>query len=68
MASVSFGINRGQSEQDGNVTIGTLAVSTNDIEVRIDQTKGLTRNDVRRALEVITREIVNGLQSSIPGV
>jgi hypothetical protein len=68
MASVSFGINRGQAETDGNVTVGTLAVSTNDIEVRIDQTKGLTRNDVQRALHTIIRQINNGNQAALPGV
>jgi hypothetical protein len=39
MASVSLGLNRGADQSPDQVAVGTLAVSTSDVEVRIDQTK-----------------------------
>lgn len=57
MASVSYGLNVGNDEQPETVTVGTLAVSANDVEVRIDLTKNPTRNDVVLALQAIERKI-----------
>jgi len=59
MASVSFGLNIGNMEQPDEITVGTIAVTTNDIEVLVDLTKVKTRNDVILALEAIIRKIEN---------
>ena len=63
MASVSFGLNRGADSQPDKVNVGTLAVSTYDIEVRIDNTKGWTRQELREYLDRIADEIVDGRQA-----
>jgi len=67
MASVSFGLNRGALDlQYGKITIGTLAVSTNDVEVRIDQTKNLKRNEIAVLLEQIKYFLLSGQDTSLP--
>lgn len=55
MASVYFGLNRGQTE----FQIATSA-STNstDVEVRIDQTKNLTRQEIIQEIEMIKHAIL----------
>lgn len=65
MASVSFGLNRGESSQPYDIHVGTQAVSTYDVEVRIDNTKGLTRAEIVRALERISETILDGNRSSV---
>lgn len=68
MASVSFGLNRGAGDQPDEVNLGTLAVSTYDIELRMDQTKNLTRTDVLLALDAFKRLIEDGRYAGIAGV
>lgn len=64
MASVSFGLNRGAADQPYNVVLGTQAVTTYDIEVRVDNTKGLTREEIAIALERIKETVLDGARSS----
>lgn len=68
MASVSFGLNRGASSQPDDITVGTLAVSTNDVEVRIDNTKGLTRQEIVEILDRIEYEILDGRQNVLANI
>ncbi len=68
MASVSFGLNRGADNQPDNVNLGTLAITTYDIELRMDQTKSLTRTDVLQALDAFKRLIEDGRYAGITGV
>lgn len=68
MASVSFGLNRGADSQPDQITVGTLAVSTNDIEVRIDNTKGLTRQEICEILDRIKYEVLDGRQAVLANV
>lgn len=68
MASVSFGLNRGADSQPDKINLGTLAISTYDIELRIDQTKSLTRTDVLLALDAFKRKIEDGRYAGIAGV
>lgn len=63
MASVSFGLNRGADSQPDKIVVGTLAVTTNDVEVRIDNTKGLTRQEIVEILERIQGEVLDGRQN-----
>lgn len=60
MASVSFGLNRGADSQPDQITAGTLAVSTSDLEVRIDNTKGWTRQELKEYLGRIADYIIDG--------
>lgn len=66
MASVSFSLNRGADQSPDAVVVGTLAVSTNDVEVRIDQTKNLQREEIVLILQAIERKILDGRNASIP--
>ena len=57
MASEYYGLNRGQSGQPSGasqpyITIGTSTGST-DIELRVDLTKGLTKNEIVMAVKGI---------------
>jgi len=62
MASVSYGLNRGTGfdMQPDEITVGTLAVSTNDIELRWDNTKHLTHKDIILACESFIRRLEDG--------
>lgn len=68
MASVSFGLNRGASNQPDDVTVGTLAVSTNDVELRIDNTKGLTRQEITEITKRLLDEVNDGRQAVLANV
>lgn len=68
MASVSFGLNRGADDQPDKINVGTQAVSTYDIELRMNQAKGLTRTDVLLALDAFKRKIEDGRYDGIIGV
>lgn len=68
MASVSLGLNRGAEDQPDKITVGVLAVSTNDVELRIDQTKNLTRLEVILILQAFQRELEDGRFASVSGV
>jgi hypothetical protein len=57
MASISYGLNVDADQSPDAITVGTLAVSTNDIEVRVDLTKNAVRDQVILALQAIIRKI-----------
>ena len=57
MASVSYGLNRGAQNQPEDITVGTLAITTNDIELRWDNTKSLTTTDIILALQAFERRL-----------
>lgn len=65
MASVSFGLNRGADSQPDKVTVGTLAVSTNDVELRIDATKGLTRQEITEITHRLLGEVNDGRNTTL---
>ena len=67
MASVSFGINRNTPMNPDNFTVGTLAVTTNDLELRIDATKGFTTQELYDALEQMQNVIMDGRTTRIGG-
>ena len=62
MASVSFGINHGKATaiDPQSITAGSLAVSSNDIELRIDLTKGITTEEAVLALELFKGRLLTG--------
>lgn len=60
MASVSFGLNRGALDSPSKITVGTLAVTTNDVELRWDNTKSLTRRDIIEILKAFERRLEDG--------
>ncbi len=68
MASVSFGLNRGADSQPDQVTVGTLAVSTNDVELRIDNTTGLTRQEITEITHRLLNEVNDGRQAVLANV
>lgn len=68
MASVSFGVNRGADSQPDNITVGTLAVSTSDVELRIDNAKGLTRNEITILVHRLLDEVNDGRQAVLANV
>lgn len=57
MASVSYSLNRGAADQPEDITVGTLAVSASDIELRWDNTKSLTTTDIILALQAFQRRL-----------
>ena len=69
MASVFIGTNRGQSPlQVNSFTIGATTGST-DVELRIDQTKSLTKKDVvlvLKGLEVLLSSNAPGATTILP--
>lgn len=68
MASVSFGVNRGADSQPDKITVGTLAVSTSDIELRIDNTKGLTRQEITILTLRLLDEVNDGRQAVLANI
>lgn len=66
MASVSFGLNRGADSQPDQVTVGTLAVTTNDVELRVDGTKGLTRQEITEITMRLLYELNDGRTTVLP--
>lgn len=62
MASVSYGLNVGLATYNDPqaITVGTLAVSTNDIELRIDKTKTVTTEQAVLALEAFKNRLLTG--------
>jgi len=47
MASFSYGLNRGTVDvSPEGINVGTLAVSTYDVELRVDKTKSLQREEI----------------------
>lgn len=68
MASVSYGLNRGASNQPDEITVGTLAITTSDVELRWDATKSLTRNDIIRILEAFVRRLEDGRNTDVANI
>lgn len=68
MASWYLGINRGQTENPGNVTAGTSTASS-DFELRIDTGKSSTREDVYKAMDAIKMFMLSNMitGSTTPG-
>lgn len=60
MASNFLGINRGKTENPGNIT-GTTTQGSSDIELRMDTGKNLTREDVIKALRIFELYLLSGL-------
>lgn len=60
MASVSFGLNRGAADRPNSITVGTLAITTNDVELRWDNTKSLTHQDIVEILKAFERRLLDG--------
>jgi len=59
MAQRYFGLNRGADHNPNDVTVGTSTGST-DIELRIDDSKGMNSLDVNMAVDAIMRRILDG--------
>ncbi len=70
MASVSFGVNRDENYEmaPDTVHVGTLAVTTYNVEVRVDNTKGMTHKDIIMALEKVIRRLEDGRFADVLGV
>lgn len=67
MASNYLGINRGKTENPGNVTASTASQSV-DFELRVDTGKSSTKEDVIKAMEVFKQYILsNGLPGGAVG-
>lgn len=61
MASVSYGLNRNVVDNSPDqITVGTLAITTNDVELRWDNTKGLTRREIIQTMEAFIRRLEDG--------
>lgn len=67
MASQYFGYNRGTDLSPNAITTGTSTGST-DVEVRIDLTKGITRQDAYLILEAVIRYIEDGRSTEIASI
>ena len=67
MASLFIGLNRGTQDQGPDeVTVGTSTGST-DVELRMDETKSLTRMDILLLTEALLRYIIDGrLDTAFP--
>ena len=58
MATVLYGINKGQNEYQVTVTNPGPAVTTNDFEINIDLTKFSNSGDVNAVLDILTNYII----------
>ena len=67
MASQYYGFNRGTDLSPNAITTGTSTGST-DVEVRIDLTKGITRQDAYLILEAVIRYIEDGRSTEIASI
>lgn len=66
MGDVFYGLNRGDGE--ANPSAVQIAASTNstDVELRISDAKGLTRNEVRNLVLSILSRMLEGTNSNYP--
>lgn len=61
MASVSYGLNRNAVPMNpDDIVVGSLAVSSNDVELRIDKTKSLDAIDIINILNAFIRRLEDG--------
>lgn len=68
MASVSYGLNRGEDQQPDTIHVGTQAVSTYAVELRIDKTKGLTRTEIALILEAFQRRLMDSNRTDLVNI
>lgn len=68
MAGISFGLNRGADQSPDKIVTGTLTVSSNDVELRWDTTKSLTREDIILILQAFERLLEDGRYAGIGNV
>ena len=68
MAGVSYGLDRGADQSPDKITVGTLTVTTNDVELRWDTTKHLTREDIFLILEAFGRRLNSGRNTDVANV
>ncbi len=68
MASVSYGLNRGADQSPDKITVGTLAVTTNDVELRWDATKHLTREDIILIVQAFQRRLEDGRNTDVQNI
>ena len=68
MASVSYGLNRGADQSPDKINVGTLAISTYDVELRIDKTKSLNHQDVILILQAFIRRLEDGRNTDLASV
>lgn len=66
--ALSYGLNRAANQQPEAITVGVLATTTNDVELRVDTTKGLTHDDVILILEAFTRRLLDKSNSDLASV
>ena len=67
MASQYFGFNRGTDLSPDAITTGTSSGST-DVELRVDLTKSLTKEDILLITEAIIRMIIDQRTTTIGNV
>lgn len=62
MASVSYGLNRRADQSPERITVGTLAVTTNDVELRWNNslTNPLQRREIIDILGAFIRRLEDG--------
>ena len=73
MASVSFSLNRGTTENtfaagSQTVTEGPSAPGAGDLEIRVNLADGWTKNEIREAFETIYRFFSNPNNSTSIGL
>ena len=68
MASVSYGLNRGADQSPDEIHVGTLAITTYDVELRWDATKYLTREDIILILDAFARRLEDGRNTDVANV
>jgi hypothetical protein len=67
MANRFFGLNRSVNANPDDVVVGTVTGST-DIELRIDDTKGITTLEVEALTEALVRRVMDGRSNLISQV
>lgn len=60
MASVSYGLSRGETANPDNVHVGVLAHTTDDVELRINDAVGLTSGEIIAILDAFRNKIIDG--------
>lgn len=68
MASVSYGLNRGADQSPNEITVGTLAVTTNNVELRWDATVGLERQDIILICQAFIRRLEDSSNGDVNNV
>ena len=72
MASAFFGLNKGQTQWSGmasgvqGVTESATTTGSTDVEIRVDLTKSLTKNDVKVLVEQLNDWILKNKSKFLP--